>query len=114
MSDLVKRFRARVRREMGEAVGRGQRYPAELRLLAVRYWEQVQGEGSSLSAAASALGVRRWTLQRWVGAEEPGFRPVALVDDVVVDQAITVVLPQGVRVECASVEVAAALLRALR
>lgn len=120
MESLADRFIEE--RHRREAVGPGQRVPEEVRLLAVRYarWA-LESEGLSVAGAAERLSVRAVTLKRWLAAAEPvpAMRPVVVREDSAPQEDaekadLTLVTPDGFRVEGLSGRELVDLVRALR
>lgn len=98
-----------------EAVRRHERgrYPAELRQRITEHVHEQQLAGQSLATLSAVLGVPAQTLARWSSARRPGgfvevrpIRPSA-------PGAVTVVTPEGWRIEGLDVESTAALLQRL-
>ena len=96
------------------------RYPMALRRTITTIVRQRRGRGVGLAAVARELGLPRWTLSLWLRTPSA---PVMRAVDVVLDPtpataptltAAVLVMPDGVRVEGASVETLTTLLRALR
>lgn len=110
--DEMSRFRAGVRRALGDRVEPGRRYPAELRRLAVSIFRHERESGGSLAATAAMLGIGAATLKRWTESAPAGFRPVEKVVSEA-EEAITVTTATGLRIACPSVETAVRLVRAL-
>lgn len=100
------------------AAGRGRRYPQSLQRLAVQYWHAAHRDGRALRHAAADLGVSDATLQRW--AEEKPADPVlgtmreVFVKDPTGLQRLSVVTPDGYRIEGLDVPAVSHLLRTLR
>jgi hypothetical protein len=96
------------------------RYPVTLRRTITTIARQRRGRGAGLAALARDLGLPRWTLTLWLRSPRvPMMRAVDVMPDPpsVAGPAITapvLVLPDGARVEGASVAELATLLRALR
>jgi transposase-like protein len=68
MHDGMAVFRRRVERHFGGRVGRGARYPQELRAEAVSLARAAVEGGESLGSVAAELGVAAGTLTRWLEA----------------------------------------------
>lgn len=100
--------------------GRGIRVPEELRRSAIRFgrWALDAG-GESLGEAAAQLGVSRATLERWLD-EEPADDGSAVRKVVVWEEeagaggGLTLVTPEGFRIEGLAVTDLTALLQSLR
>jgi len=119
MEELAREFVRR--RDSLRQAGRGARVPEELRRVAVRFGLWALDEGESLGEAAARLEVSRATLERWLD-EEPagGSSPVR---EVVVraeeagagsGAGLTLVTPEGFRIEGLAVADLTALVRSLR
>lgn len=109
-----------VRRALGEKVdARGYRdFTPEARKLAAEYALARIAAGASTLEAARELGMKGWTLQRWVQNHRRaasrvarGFRPVKVTSEAVT--GLVVRGAHGVEVEGLSLETAARLLREL-
>jgi hypothetical protein len=117
MEELADRF---VReRESLKSGGFGPRVPLSLRALAVRYGRWSLSQGASVVVTSARLGVSRLTLTRWL-SESPSSEPFR---EVVVREptsglstasGVTLVTPEGYRVEGLDGSTLAGLLRALR
>lgn len=117
MDHLAEEFIA-ARRSM--VVGRGRRYPARLRRLAVEFAIEASQAGWRVGRIARHLGIRRSTLERWC-AEPEAEGAVEMREVVVSEEAgfelatgAVLVTPEGYRVEGLSGEALVELLRALR
>ena len=121
MDTRVRRFRKQARLENRGRSGRRRRYSRSLRSQAVAYLRGQMQRGWSAERVASELGVSGWSLIRWTRRtsveKSVGLRPVAVVPDgaeVKMSQVVTLVTPDGYRIEgLAGLEVRA-LLEALR
>ncbi len=116
MDSRVLEFRAGVA-NLGTP-GRGRRYPRSLQSLAVQYWQDARRNGQALRHAAADLGVSDATLQRWTD-EDPEDRVVGTMREVVVKDptgpvSLSVVTPDGYRIEGLEVNEVSLLLRSLR
>lgn len=119
MEDLAERF---VReRESLISRGLGLRVPGSLRSLAVRYGRWSLSRGSSVVSASARLGLSRLTLSRWL--DEPGPESPESFREVVVrpspgalgsGSGLTLVTPEGFRIEGLDGSSALSLLRSLR
>lgn len=119
MEELAERFVQE--RESLISGGLGLRVPASLRSLAVRYGRWSLSRGSSLVSAAAGLGVSRLTLSRWLEASEAEsaepFREVVLRESppgLGAGSSLTLVTPEGFRIEGLDGSSALSLLRSLR
>lgn len=117
MQELAREFVRR--RGSFRQAGRGIRVPEELRQLAIRFGRWALDEGESLGEAAAQLGVSRATLERWLDEEPAG--DSSAVREVVVraeeagaGAGLTLVTPEGFRIEGLAVADLTALLRSLR
>ena len=95
------------------------RYPAALRRTITTLARQRRTGGRGVAAVARELGLPRWTLNLWLQTPST---PIMRAVDVVADpprgglapSGLVLITTTGVRVEGASLEELAALLRALR
>lgn len=94
---------------------RSQKYPGELRRRVVAFARMRQGSGMSTRAIARELGMRFETLRRWLGEAEPksasALLPVRVTAPAVRSRSVTVVTPDGWRIEGLDAHDALALLR---
>lgn len=120
MEELAQEFVRR--RDVLRQAGRGFRVPEELRRVAIRFGRWALEEGESLGEAAARLEVSRATLERWLD-EEPAAES-SPVREVVVREAgtekvgggtdLTLVTPEGFRIEGLAVADLTELVRSLR
>jgi len=102
------------------AVGPGRRIPGDLRLIAVRYarWKLEQGE--SLRSTAAQLEILPATLERWLqvpAPQEPTIHEVRIreeLEPVPAAQLLSVITPDGFRIEGVEPEQIPSLLEVLR
>lgn len=103
MDERARRFRKRARLENRGRSGRRRRYSRSLQAEAVAYLRKRLKSGASTEAVASELGVSGWSLIRWRRAEgSSSLRPVEVVPDDAetgTNSAVTLVTPEGYRVE---------------
>ena len=94
------------------------RYPPALRRAITTLARQRRVHRGGLTAVARELDLPRWTLKLWMRTTPtPRVRAVNVVPDVASTAAApgpVLVLPNGIRLEGASLDALAALLRALR
>ena len=110
-----------IRRRRSIVVGRGKRYPEDLRQLAVGFAAEAEACGWSGSRIARRLGIAWGTLERWC-AKQPaaefggGMREVVVRDDATSSPELRPVLmtPEGYRIEGLGQEELVEILRALR
>jgi len=93
------------------------RYPPELRHAIVETAESLRRDGLSLTAVSEELSlpyetVRRWTAKYPKAVAQPALRRVEVVD-AKPHGSLTLVSPNGMRIEGASVDEIVALVRAL-
>jgi hypothetical protein len=95
--------------------------PASLRSLAVRYGRWSLAEGSSVVSVSARLGVSRLTLSRWLDESGPesleSFREVVVPSwppPLGASPGLTLVTPEGFRIEGLDGTSALSLLRSLR
>ena len=111
-----------IRRRRSIVVGRGKRYPEELRQLAVDFATEARRSGWSGSRIAQRLGVAWATLERWCAMQpvaEVGsrlMREVVVHDDVPPSAALppALVTPEGYRIDGLRQEELVEVLRVLR
>ena len=106
MEARVRRFRKQVRLENGGRSGIRRRYSRSLRAEAVAYLGERMKGGASAEAVASELGVSGWSLSRWrrglSSEKKPTLRPVEVVPEFAEEEPkalVTVVTPDGYRIE---------------
>ncbi|HXH07205.1 MAG TPA: hypothetical protein VNI83_11505 [Vicinamibacterales bacterium] len=94
------------------------RYPPALRQAITALARQRRAHRGGLTAVARELDLPRWTLNLWMRTPPaPRVRAVTVVPDVAPTAAAlgpVLVMPNGIRLEGASLDALAALLRALR
>lgn len=117
MEHLAQQF-VEERQRRGE-VGPGKRVSAELRRIAVEYARRVLDRGDDLDAVASRLSVLPVTLERWLDQVpiEPTLREVVIRDELdggTVSGCVTLVTPEGFRIEGLQASDLPALLAQLR
>ena len=106
MDARVRRFRKEARKENGGCTGKRRRYSRGLRAEGVAYLRERMKQGASFETVVSELGVSGWSLVRWrrgVSAEKSSkLQPVEEVSERVDDastSAVSVVTPDGYRIE---------------
>lgn len=119
MNARTRRFREQAMQENGGRSGVRLRYSERLRREAVAYWEEKQLEGMSQKEVAKELGIHAWSLSRWARSahSEGKLRRVEVVSPrkkAVGESAMTLVTPEGFRVEGLEVDGVLQLLRVLR
>jgi hypothetical protein len=119
MTDDVRRIRRDIARLKQDRSPTAVRYPVTLRrkVLAIARRRQVRGAG--IAALARELGLAEWTVSVWLRqTATPALRAVEIApaprpsEPTVATPVL--ITPEGVRVEGATVETLATLLRALR
>jgi AraC-like DNA-binding protein len=118
MSQRARRFREQASRENHGRGGVRLRYSKRLRREAVSYCQEKRRQGWNLKAVAAELGVHAWSLSRWT-RELEGDGELRKVEVVGHEQnppgvGLTLVSPEGFRVEGLDVEGARQLLLVLR
>ena len=110
-----------IRRRRPLRVGRGTRYPAPLRQLAVDFAAEAKVAGWSASRIARRLGVSWATLERWCVTQPEtelggGMREVVVREAVPssIELGAVLVTPEGYRIEGLRREDLVGLLQALR
>jgi len=121
MDARVRRFRKQARKENGGRSGRRRRYSRGLRGEAVAYLRERMKRGASAEAVASELGVSGWTLSRWSrgssGGKSATLQPVKVVQastEGSMKPQVTLVTPDGYRVEGLEQRDVGAILESLR
>ena len=103
MDARVRRLRKQARMENGGRSGRRLRYSRGLRALAVDYLRQQVKGGGSAEKVASELGVSGWSLIRWSRRTDverrSELREVEVVCEVPTSLVVTLVTPDGYRME---------------
>lgn len=106
MDARVRRFRKQAQLENQGRTGRRRRYSRGLRSEAVAYLREQMQRGSSAETVASELGVSGWSLSRWsrgAAVEKTlALRPVEVVGegtDIPTSSVVTLVTPDGYRIE---------------
>ena len=117
MAEQYKAEQLRARVRAMETRGRGRRYPEDLVNAAVAYVTARRAKGITLRAAAREIELSWRTVEHWLHhrrpAREATLRRVTIAPPLRAAPAVTVVTPQGVRVEGLDVEQAAELLKRL-
>ena len=118
MEKEAKAVRELIRRKRAEYGGRRPRFGTEIRSRAAAYAESARGKGLGVRAIAEQLGVGVSTLESWCRAQDRTpraglFRAVAIapLED---GLALSLVTPDGFRIEGLSVESLPIVLSALR
>ena len=121
MDARVRRFRKQARLENGGRSGRRRRYSRSLRSQAVAYLRAQKQRGSSWKTVASELGVSGWSLNRWSRRANVDqtfdLRAVEVIpkgDEVRTNLVVTLVTPDGYRIEGLSGLEVRSVLEALR
>ena len=95
--------------------GRGVRFPAELRADVTVWIAQRRAEGAWWCDLEREIGIAAATLKRWSTPREEAalaLRPVEIIDTSRA-ATVTIVAPNGLRIEGVEVETAIAILRGL-
>lgn len=117
MDGRVRRFRKQAQVENRGRSGVRRRYSAGLRAEAVGYLVEQRKLGRSAKKVASELGVNDWSLFRWSRAETRSrLRPVEVLEcpDGTPSPVVTLVTPDGYRIEGVEGRELRAILEALR
>ena len=121
MDPRVRRFRKQAREENRGRAGRSRRYSRELRSLGVAYLRQEQKRGASCDTVASELGISGWSLTRWLRGTEVEARSALRAVEVIAEGCegpkslgVTLVTPDGYRIEGLNGPEIRSLLEALR
>jgi len=114
IDDEAERLRGSIVR-LGAAHGR--RYPAGMKELLLAFVDRAREAGMSAGEVSRRLGVSQRQLSNWraaVRAERPrAMVPVRVVDEPAASSTITLVSPNGFRIEGITIAQAIELLRAL-
>jgi hypothetical protein len=117
MRASIRDLHREVVRIRGGGNGRGHRYPATLRTAITTHVRKRQAQGESLAAISRDLGVKPFTLQRWLDAGRPtGFRPVEVAASPTTPAPTAgpvVTMPNGLRIDGLDLPGLLVLLRAL-
>lgn len=118
MTEDIRRIRREIARLRQGRPRTAVRYPAALRRTITALARQRRAREGDLTALARDLVLPRWTLTLWLRTPAaPRLRAVAVVPDgapAPIGPGPVLVMPDGIRVEGASVEVLTTLLRALQ
>jgi transposase-like protein len=119
MNDGVRRIRRDIARLKQERCPTAVRYPVAIRRKVIALARRRQVRGAGIAALARELGLAEWTVSLWLRkTAAPVLRAVeiapAMPPPAPVVATPVLITPQGVRIEGATVEALATLLRALR
>ena len=118
MDPKVRRFQDQAREENEGRRGVQNRYSMELRREAVAYLTKRKRDGASVVRVAAELGVSGWSLVRWSRESDGGaaLRRVKVSEKEPVrrDEELTLVTPEGYRIEGLDGRSAREFLEALR
>ena len=118
MNESIRSIRREIARLQHARRPTAVRYPDTLRRHVTTLARRRRAHGAGLATIARELGVAAWTLTLWLRKPAaPGLRAVEIVTAPAPASVITtpvLITPQGVRIEGASVDALATLLRALR
>ncbi len=117
MNDGVRSIRREIARLKHDRRPTAVRYPLALRRKITTIARRRRAQGVGIATIARAIGLADWTLNLWLRqTSTPVLRAVELIPATPAPAVTTPVLitPQGVRIEGATVDVLATLLRALR
>ena len=110
MEEQLEEFRKAA--ERAKAASGRIRYSEEMRSFAVRYAKGRIGRGSTVSASAKELGVAEATLNKWLKRND-AFRQIQIRPDKSDTRTVTLITPNGYRLEGLDIESAASILRAI-
>jgi transposase-like protein len=114
MNDGVRRIRRDIARLKQKRRPTAVRYPVALRRKVIALARRRQVRGAGIAALARELGLAEWTVSLWLRKPSaPSLRAVEIAPAPTVATPV-LITPQGVRIEGATVEALAMLLRALR
>jgi transposase-like protein len=117
MNDHARSIRRDIARLKHGRRPRAVRYPSALQQKVIALAQRRHARGAAMAAIARELGLAEWTLNLWLRKRStPVLRAVEVVPAAPASAAMAPVLitPDGVRIEGATVEALARLLRALR
>jgi hypothetical protein len=117
MNDGVRSIRREIARYKHERRPTAVRYPEALRRKITAIARRRRAQGAGLATIARELGLAEWTVKLWLRKPTaPVLRAVEIVPATPPPGVTTPVLitPQGVRIEGATVDALATLLRALQ
>ena len=119
MHDAVRRIRRDIAQLQRERRPTAVRYPVALQRKVIALARRRQAGGDGIAALARELGLAEWTVSLWLRKTlVPSLRAVEIAPapspPAPASATPVLITPQGVRIEGASVETLAALLRALR
>lgn len=118
MNDDVRRIRRDIARLQQDRHPTAVRYPVALRQKVLAFARRRQARGVGIAALARELGLAEWTVSLWLRKTSvPILRAVEVAPATAPAPTVAtpvLITPQGVRIEGATVETLAALLRALR
>ena len=119
MNDGVRRIRRDIARLKQERRPTAVRYPVALRRKVIALARRRQDRGDGIAALARELGLAEWTVSLWLRKHSAPVLRAVEIAPAPPPPAPTVatpvlITPQGVRIEGATVETLATLLRALR
>lgn len=108
-----------LRRELAAVErGPGRYYPDALRVRVARWARRQLDDGAALMVIAAELGLRRDTLRQWTTVPKPAATtamvPVEIVADALRSAHVSVVSPNGFRIDGLTLDEAVAVLRRLR
>ena len=118
MNDGVRSIRREIARLKHDRCPTAVRYPTSLRRKITAIARRRRTQGAGLATIARELGLAEWTLTLWLRKiSVPALRAVEIVPATSPTPAVTtpvLITPEGVRIEGATVDALAMLLRALR
>ena len=118
MNDGVRSIRRDIARLKQDRRPTAVRYPVALRRKVIALARRRRVRGPGMAALARELGLAQWTVALWLRkTSAPVLRAVEIVPATPPTPTVAtpvLITPQGVRVEGATVETLATLLRALR
>ncbi|SRR6266508_1492318 len=119
MTDGVRRIRREIARLQHGRRPTAVRYPPALRQKIIAIARRRQAGGAGIASVARELGLAQWTLTLWLRKRAaPVLRAVEIVPapppPAPAETMPVLITPQGVRIEGATVDALATLLRALR
>ncbi len=111
----ITRFREESEKRKKTSAGKPLPYTEEQRLFAVVYAKDRMGKGESRISVGKALGISDATLTKWMQPHSGGLRRVQVSKEEAstAGATISIIMPDGIRVEGLGVESAIGILRGI-
>jgi hypothetical protein len=117
MNDGIRSIRKDIARLKQDRRPTAVRYPVAIQRKVIALARRRRVRGAGIAALARELGLAEWTVGLWLRkSSTPGMRAVEIAPAPPAPEVAgpVLIMPQGIRIEGASVEALAMLLRALR